>query len=193
MTADDTASPVIERLIAALCDQPRAVELTARSLPGRVNWILRADVNDMPKIVGMNGCRIRVLQLAVELMGKAAGEQWALDYASPSGERHDKAPDTPAPRHHSTAPDLTTLHQVLASIGIVAAVTVAGDVESGFTFSLRPSRHEDNDRLQEKHTALYVSGQLDCKPLNLLMGLGTVFRSIGRRQGVRYQIKLPNS
>lgn len=194
MSHDETNAPVIEGILRALCDNPRAVELTARSLPGRVNWFFRADVNDMPKIVGKDGAHIRALQLTVDLMGQAVGEEWRIDYdKNPPGERRGRQPNAVTPDHHATAPDLDSLQQALSVSGIVANITADGSPASEFTFTLHPTRHQDSDALLTMHEALYTHNQRECEPLNLLGALGTLFRSIGRRQGVKYRLVVPTS
>lgn len=185
---DETCAPLIERLLQALIDDKRSLFLEANCLPGRINWSFRVDVNDTGKVIGSKGTHLRALQLLIELMGKRADEQWCGLSIDPTGVERPSHPATDASKAHSTEEDWKLLCELLVALGINATVTPAGSVESGYTFRVEGSRVQDHEALLEPHEAIYKRNQMSRDPLNVVGALGTLFRSIGRRQGVRYRI-----
>lgn len=188
---EETCSPIIERLLLAMVDNRRAVFLEANVLPGRVNWSFRVDVDDNGKIIGMDGVHLRAIQLVIELMGKGIGEQWVGNALDPL-ESHRNAPRRAStPETHSTVEDVRLLNELLVGLGVSAFVSQQGNLAEGYTFQIAPSRHQDHHALLDLHEAIYRRNQKSRDPLNLIGALGTLFRSIGRRQGVRYKTGVP--
>ncbi len=185
---EETASPIIERLLLALVDDPRAVQLEANCLPGRVNWSFRVDVNDTGKVIGKGGTHLRAIQLIIELMGKAAREEWHAKPNDPTGKSRERRPDTEPPESHSPFSDCSLLGSLLALMRINTKVEATGNVADGFVFKIRCVQFQDHDALLDMHAAIYSRNQMEREPLNLIGALGSLFRSIGRRQGVRYRI-----
>lgn len=191
MTHDETCSPVIERLVAALVDDQRAVELDANVLPGRVNWSFRVDVNDAGKVIGRNGTHLRALQLVIERMGAATNEEWRTASQDPVGLERARRPYAEEPRNHDAGDDWKLLCEVLVALGINATVTPTGSIADGYNFQVRGDGVQDHEALLDAHEAIYSRNQKERDPLNVLGALGTLFRAIGRRQGVRYRIETP--
>ncbi len=94
----------------------------------------------------------------------------------------------PPPATHNPNTDARLLAELFEVLGAAVTVSVEGSIPRGYTFNLRCSLQQDGLALHEKHAAIYSRGQRDNDPLSLLMALGTLFRAIGRRQGVKYHI-----
>lgn len=188
MRHEELCSPIIERLLCALVDDQRSVELQANCLPGRINWSWIVDVNDTGKVIGKSGVHLRALQLVVELMGKVPGEEWRAKPEDPVGVERSRRPDTETPLTHSALGDYALLMEILTALKINVAGKMGGTIKDGFTFTLTGQQVQHHEALLEAHEAIYERNQKEREPLNLLGALGTIFRAIGRRQGVRYRI-----
>lgn len=187
-----SCGPVIESLLCAMVDDPRAVQVDARPVPPkRVNWRLCVDVNDYGKMVGLNGVTIRAIKLLIEAMGSHAGEEWVTIAVDPTGEDRAKRRIADKPPSHDPGPDVRLLGDILRAADIGATTHVTGNVDSGFNVLLVPSSQQALAALEEQHEAIYSRNQRERSPLTLVAALNAVFRAVGGRQGVNYRISVP--
>lgn len=188
MRHEEFCSPIIERLLCALVDDQRAVELQANCLPGRINWSWIVDINDTGKVIGKSGVHLRALQLVIEVMGQVANEEWCAKPEDPIGVERERRPDTPTPATHNALAAYGLLLDVLTAMQIKVDGCVSGTIKDGFNFILRSNGVQHHDAMTEPREAIYERNQKERAPLTLEAALGTIFRAIGRRQGVRYRI-----
>lgn len=191
MTDHRPFASILERLLCSLVDEPRSVELEASRLPGRVNFAFNCDVSYVGKIVGRGGVRLRMLRLIVEIAGRQFEEEWKLDQPdNPPGERRIGRMDATIPDEHNPEADFALLAELLTHLGVNASLSVSGEVNSGFLFTLVPAQIQDNTALLDPYEAAYSVSNAELEPLNLISCLGAVFRAIGAVQGCRYQVQI---
>lgn len=192
MTNPSDFSQVLERLLCSLVDDKRAVSVDYSELPARVNWSFICDINDIPKVVGKGGSRLRELRLILELVGQQSGNvQWYLEQPNElPGERRNTKHYPEIPEFHNPYPDLELLGDILAPLGIKSAIGVSGDLNSGFTFSIQPRQIQDATALIEPHEASYSAHQRLTEPLTLSACIVDLMRAIGAVQGVKYFVRV---
>lgn len=187
MTKEENAGAVLERLILSLLDEPRKAEVVPTRLPQRVNVVVRTDVNDFGKVAGKKGAHVRALRHVARMIGDRLGEVWTLaqDPNPTGGDRvwnqTDRTP--PGRGEHSPTADAHLLAEILgAATGQTYAVNVAaGDMAATWAFTVTP-------RDWAAHEALVDKGGPEGEAL--VASLGTLFRAVGRRQGVGYVVEV---
>lgn len=186
----DNCAPIIERLLMALVDDKRSVELNANCLPGRINWLFRVNINDTGKVIGKGGSHLRALQLIVRQIGRAAGEEWTANPLDPTGDKREgQAGSALTPKTHSNREDRELLCELLTALQIQAEVLSAGTVKDGFVFKIEAAGQQHLAALLESHKVDYkLNGEMMVEEANLQGALGSLFRAIARRQGVRYRL-----
>lgn len=192
MTSPEAFQSVLLRLLQSLGDDKRSVDVWQKEPPlkGRINWQFMADVNDMGKIVGKGGVRLRALRLITELAGNQSMEVWWLDQPDdPPGERRSGRRDAEIPESHDCTPDFELLRELLLCLGVSATLGVSGDVNRGFIYLVVPDRIQDNSAILEPVPALYSQSQKNVEPLNLISAIGECWRAIGANQGVKYWVR----
>ena len=187
MTATDRSAELLSRLLEGLLDDPRRLELDATPLPRRVNWRVKVSFNDAGKLCGKGGEHIKSLIVLVRLLGERHGEQWILEVLDPDqGERVENLPIPDAPAH-LPGESLRLLYELLAEIltaPAVVKVTQTGGKPLVFNFEIRPANVQDYELLV---TAVPVQRT----ELTPVAALGTLFRALGRQQGVSYRVEVP--
>lgn len=192
MPDESNFAEVLHRLLQALVDDSRAVDLEASPLKGRLNWCFNCDVNDVGKVVGKKGVRLRALRLVVELAGQLAGSIWFLQQPlEPKGERREgENVSANRPAAHDAEGDRQLLADLVKALEIDVRVAVTGNVATGFTFALTCAGVGDNVKLLDQHRAVYSASQVETQPINLMATLGTLMRAVGARQGVKYVVAI---
>lgn len=186
MTPDlDNSAGALERLISALLDDPRKLELDANRLPRRVNWRLRVDINDAGKVIGKKGAHVKALALVVSRLGDRLGEVWTLKVEDPEeGPRGEPRRDASPPDHFSPAADLELLSDLLAClVGRGFELDVVADGSADWVFRVAAATFGEHEALVDKRQ--------DEAGETLIGALGTLFRAVGRRQGVGYRVEIP--
>jgi predicted RNA-binding protein YlqC (UPF0109 family) len=190
MTHAETFAPVFLRLLQALADDPEAVQLDSNE--DDTQWRFACDVNDAKKIIGKDGVRTRALRLVLELAGAEARADWVLAMPPVTngevryGIERQKATRS---RDYSPVRDRDLLGDTLASLGIFATVE-AEETRLGVTLRIEPKHPEAATALHTTYQALFTPNQAEKEPLSLIAALGTIWRGIGGRQGIRYHIQV---
>ncbi len=177
-----TAGAVLERLILSLLDNPREAELRPTLLPSRINWTLSVNIDDAGKVIGIKGAHARALQHLTGRMGDRFGQVWTLRILDPEeGPRGERRANTPPPVHFSPAADLNLLGTVLtAATGCVYTIDHRADGGAAWILRVTPADWAAQEALVDKQAA---DGEA------LIAVLGTLFRAVGRRQGVGYRVE----
>lgn len=187
---DEQCAPVIEGLIAALCEKPQVVQLTADALPGKIRWSFLTDDYDIKKVMGRFGRHMRAYQLIVECMAPT-GDTWLLTTLNDPTRRPGGNKERERPAHHDPAKDTKLLNETLACLRVAAYVEVKGDVAQGFRFTVAPFAQQDHQTLVQPHRAVYTKTHPDERdPINLRWALDNIFDAIGSRQGVKYAVEV---
>lgn len=184
MTNEDQRAPLIVRIIEAIIDDARSLELDTEPLTRRVNWRAKVNVNDAGKLIGKKGAHLKAIRVLVGLMGQHFGEVWHVSVDDPDeGPIHEKPPIEPAANYNPALASqflLEILETFLADAPEIG-VERAGDE---FLFVIRPRNVGDYEKLVEE----YNLGREQLAPV---AALGTLFRAYGRQQGVTLRIEVP--
>jgi predicted RNA-binding protein YlqC (UPF0109 family) len=179
---EQRAGAILERLILSLLDHPRELDLIPEVLKRRINWGAKVNINDAGKLLGIRGAHFKALRHVVGRMGDRLGSVWTLAFIDPDdGPRGKYSPDVPPPLNFSPTADLHLLAEVLtACTGQTYAI--ASDPDGGAAWAVRitPRDWEAQEALVDKQAS---DGEA------LVAVLGTLFRAIGRRQGVGYRVE----
>ena len=170
---------VLVRLMTAYTDYPLNLAVTYRTMPGRVDWQVCPDVNDMGKLIGARGAHVKALQRVLQAMGDKYGQQFKLRLIEGSGVREGEPVRRPAPDYNPADKKLLlgdVLGEMLdapAKIGVEAT----GKNPPAFTFNIAAGTHQDDERL---------CGQ-DYGP-SALEALEVLFDAIGKKDGVEFSV-----
>lgn len=187
MTNEDQRAGLITRLIEALIDDPRKLELDARPMPRRVDWRAKVDINDTGKLIGKKAAHLKALRVLVALMGARYAEDWRFAVHDPDdGERVEREPIQMAGKNFNAGPMAVFLAEILQAVldASPGVDIVTAPAEDAFTFRIRPASVGDYERLVEPVPVGYDS-------LAPVAALGTLFRAYGRQLGANFRIEVP--
>jgi len=192
MTSLETTHALLEDLLLSLVDKEGALTLRANEHTGRIDWTVGVDINDITKIIGKGGAHMRAIRLIVDLMGRAKNpvEIWNFEHDEPEEGLRHRREDMEQPNFHDPEDDTILLSEILSAIGVDCSVAVSGAIAGGFDFSIRPHSQAANQALLEPHEAIYKRWQKEREPLNLAAALGTLWRAVGKKNGVRYRVSV---
>lgn len=190
MIDHDQTTLLLRRLLESFTDHHGDLELKFREMPGRVDWLLKGNLNDQGKLVGRQAAHIKAIKFILAELGEVAGEQYFIRLMEANaGERGMPAPPRVAPADYDTTPAMELLYDLLKAmldepptIGLIK--DMAGD-QPGWTFRIQCGRIQDYEKLIEP---------VDGEPANqtLLTSLGTLFRAAGNKDGVSFKIEVPS-
>lgn len=186
-TAAERFAPVLIRLLEAMVDNPEQVKIASDEIPGGINWGFQCEAGDVRKVIGKQGSRLRALRLVVDLAGREAREEWRIYAPKPSGETRPPV-KAQKPATFSPVASILLLCDLLESVGATAAVVSTGSAEAGFSLQIRPLYAESRTALLEMHEALYAPTQQETQPINLIGSLGTIYRGIAGKNGVKFHL-----
>lgn len=185
----DHSSDLLRRLILAMLDEPEGLVVdVVEDLPKREIRILNAAEFDRRKIIGKDAAHIVALRYIAHRLGRGIDEQWNLVSRFPAMKpRGDGEPGrTPKPDRHSITPDLELITEILIALFAEPPSLAVKIGDGDYVFQVTPMTQADA-------AALWAIDEFDHRELNLLTELGTLFRSIGRRQGVTYRVEDPTT
>lgn len=183
-TAEQTTGAILERLILALVDHPQDAELEAITLPSRINWRLRVNINDAGKVIGKKGAHVIALKLLIAKMGDRLGQVWDLKVIDPEEGRREvsAARLVPVSGHHSPTADAAMLDDLLEAVtGNTYAIAANATGAADFTFTITPNDWPAHEALVDKAAGTEET---------LIAAIGTLYRAVGRRQGVGYAVEV---
>lgn len=200
MTETQQLSDLLRDLAGALVDKPEAIRVaTQAALDGTSYWAVKGDPEDESKLVGRDGSHVNALRLVVQEIGRANGKVYTFRLitdndarARPPGNPRDVLEYDPRP-----ARDL--LCRILAELELAEfAVEVgpgAGPRNSlRFDFAVRVKEAADYSELLKPRRLVLREGSARAEEVAVEMpivdALGTLFRAIAKRAGVRFQINV---
>lgn len=192
MNIEERASELTEllrRLLEACVVHPNDLSVEYYAMRNRVDWKIRANVNDQGRLVGKRGAHIQAVQFLMRELGVRDGNKYVVTLESDGvGERKLGDEDYFAPSIQKTnAMTIELLAAVLkefldedAKIEIFNRIA-EGD---GVLFRINPVRMQDYEAL--------VSPPDGRSNQTLLTELGTLFRAIGRGWGINLSLEVPS-
>jgi predicted RNA-binding protein YlqC (UPF0109 family) len=188
MTDPEQSLAAFRRLVCAILDHPDELRVDVNEGDG----YLRIDASwaaepDQGKLVGEMGTHARALWFVLQTMGERVGGRWQFKVRFPerTGPRPPKGRNAERPAKHSHEADLVVLIEVVdACLGQPLAVAAHPEGQPGdVCFRIVPSTRESDTVLREQV-------EFHNRQTTLVAELGTLFRAIGRRQGVNYRVEV---
>lgn len=174
---------LIRDLATAYIDNPEALRIEyQRAETADVYWMMSGHPEDEGKLVGAGGCHVDALERIIAQIGRSAGVTYTfrLLTRAPSQER------VAAPRdvmEYDPGRARELLARLLEATGVHATVSVGpGRGPRGslsFTFAIHADDAADYARL------VCIDG---ARGSTLVAAFGTLFRAIGKKDGVRFLV-----
>lgn len=197
-TVRHPAENLIHDLAAAFVDKPEALLTSSQvALDGAIYFSLKGHPIDEGRLVGTKGCHVDALTFLLVLVGQAQDERFTFRLITRQEPRQNK----PLDDRHVVSYDPERIRQLLARIldelGFDnCAVSVgpwAGAQHSlSFSFTIKPESSADYELLMKEikavifpATEVYAEKSMT---LRIVEVLGTIFRAIAKKDGVRFSI-----
>jgi predicted RNA-binding protein YlqC (UPF0109 family) len=183
-----TAETLLRDLLVAIGCRPEAIEIANQLKPsGACYWVFRVHAEDEGKVLGQQGSHVKALTALMMAWGRADKTNYSLRFIdrAPPGTRERPQPEEPLT--YDIAPAATLLERCLSNLDLTAFCVEAGpgnDTERMLTFTLKLKLMFASD-----YSALVRPGNPDGET-TLIGALGTLFRAIGRKDGVKIEIAL---
>lgn len=184
-----TSTPIIESLLrdlaAAMVSKPDRVRVERRDpIEGETLWWLSCAPEDLGKIIGRSRSHARAFEILLEAMGSAIGEAWLFKVERVEGPIRQEPP-VRRPRSHDPSEAHELLARILAQLPLGSPI-IECDADSAddlfFHFDVRVGRMGE--------TRLKTLRDPQDSDTSLEAALGTLFRAIARKNGVRYQLNV---
>lgn len=184
--ASENYFPLVTRLICALIDNERELELRANELPRRVNWIAKVGINDTGKLIGGGARHVRSLRAVLSVIGSKHGEDWRFIAENPEdGERRTEFERRGFNPNHLPGEELALLRLTLEAMLTTppAIDLLGGDGEYQFTI---------NCGAVQDYEVLATPVTVGFNTLTPIAALGTLWKAYAQQQGARYTVHLPS-
>ncbi len=188
MTPSERFAPILIRLLEAMVDQPDLVKISTDEFPSGINWGFECGPDDVRKVIGKQGSRLRALRLIVDLAGKEAREEWRIFAPAPTGRITTQSFKAEKPTGFTPMASLFLLGELITQFRVSASIDYTGNAEDGYSLQVRPEDNEGKTTLLEMHPALYSDNQVETQPINLIGSLGTLWRGIAGKNGVKFHL-----
>lgn len=189
MTDPTEITLLLRRLLESFTDHHQDIELDFRAMRGRVDWLLKGNIDDQGKLVGKQAAHIKALKFILAAIGEKAGEQYFIRLLeAETGERGAPSPRRIAPPDYNPEPTLELLHDLLRELLEQSPLVEAFDDHNqdllGWKFLITCHSIQDHERLVGEE------GAVPNAP-SLLDALGTLFCAAGNRDGVSFKLDVP--
>ncbi len=183
---------LVARIASAMVRNPEALKLAHQEArDGSCFFGLQSSEADEINLIGRGGSRVKALRFFVFKFGSLLRTNYNLNVIT----EHSGA-GVPIRVHtaiaHDPVPDLKLLRDMLAGLDFGTALIGVGPAEtadSGLSFTFRVEMKDPRDK--REMFAKDSAASEDIAELNLIEALGTLFRAIAAKRGVRYQIETP--
>jgi predicted RNA-binding protein YlqC (UPF0109 family) len=169
MTTDAQITNLLRDLVSTFVERPEALRVAAQpAADGACYFAMKGALEDESKLVGAGGSHVDALALLVAEFGRA--DQPPRDVID-----------------HDPQPARELLCRVLSSLDVGAfAVTVGPGPgpRNSLTFLFEISLHDAVDYKRLTVPVQHVS----CENATIVAALGTLFRAIAKKNGVRYNL-----
>lgn len=178
---------VLRDLVAAFTIHPEAIQIDA--MPGG-QWVMKgARHEDEPVLVGKHGSHVRALSFLMRAIGEARGESYSLKLITTHEPRGGRMAKKKVADNHDPAPAAELLGRILAELSIGDFMVETEPGEAGellaFNLTIRVRQFADYNALTVapgSPSPVVVTSE------TLVGALGTLFRAIAKKIGVRYDL-----
>lgn len=199
MTADASRTKALIRdLAASFTKHPEGIQLriaTAEELsikrlpPTAVLWVMYgARQEDEAVLIGKLGSHVRALSFLVRSFGMARNETHLFELITVHAPRDRSAMIRNVARTHNPTPAVALLQRILAELSIgafkVEAATAGTTEDPAFVLTINVREFVDYSAL----TVAPFQGASSGAAETIVGALGTLFRAIAKKNGVRYDL-----
>ena len=190
---------ILKRLVAALVIDVDSIRIERADFVRRRAWTVRVHLDDAGKVIGKKGAHLQALALLVGLIGVRCNERFELKFEK-SEDTGEFPRDTPAPQPQEqfNASEATALLHDLLALVLESPARIAvtsrvvhpmnrrreTDPKVEITFAISAGTVQDNELLKED------IGPDPEKRVSPEAALGTLWRAIGKKDGVSFVIKV---
>lgn len=189
MTNDTKRTETILRdLIASFTTHPEAVQIDAQLAPGSAYWMVKGHPEDEPILVGKQGSHVRALAFLVYSFGAARKEHHTFRLITEQAPRVRPPMQQLAAMRHKPEPARLLLVRLLEELYIGSFRVEVGPgtgPRSALTFVFAITVQDSRD-----YNALTVSAAEPRTDETIIGALGTLFRAIAKKNGVRYELAI---
>ena len=184
---------LIRDLAAGFVDHPEALRVEAQEAePDSAYFMLKGHAEDVAKLVGKDGTHVDALTFLVSALGIVNGQVYTFRLLT---EKRAGTTSDAEPRHamaYDPAHVQMLLVRIMATLNLEGyAVTVGPGTGPRdcltFTFDIRVKDSFDYSILTLAHEITRADRTLK---MALISALGTLFRAIARRNGVRFHLNV---
>jgi len=185
MTTETTETKqLIRDLLASFTNHPEALDIEAQLAPGSAYWMIKGHPEDEPILVGRQGSHVRALAFLIQSFGQARDEQHTCRLLTEREPRPRPQMEARAVLRFDPEPSRALLSRILEELAIDSfAVLVGPGTEPRrsltFVFSIQVKDAAD-------YNVLTVAP--DSSSETIVGALGTLFRAIAKKNGVRFVI-----
>ncbi len=182
MTTTENVRALVHEFVASYVDKPEALRVEFQQAEtGDVYWMMKGDIDDEGKLVGKEGTHVDALTQIIGAIGRARGSAYTFRLLTRGGSIKKERPRDVIAYDPKRAHAL--LIRILVALGVGARVRVGpgnGPRQSlTFVFTIESAAPEDYAAL------VRVDGEFGT---TIVAALGTLFRAIAKKDGVRFQI-----
>lgn len=185
MTTDTLTKELLRDLVHAFTMHPEALQLEAQHTTGAALWIMKGHKDDERFLVGSGGSHVRALSFLVRCIGLARREQYTFKLITIQAPRKRPPMDPNDAITHDPEPTRALLERILQELSIGSfSVDVGPGVGPRaaltYVFTIRVKDGAD-------YNALTVAPFPESTE-TIVGALGTLFRAIAKKNGVRFDI-----
>lgn len=183
----ETNADLLRDLLTAFIDYPDELAIEPKDFRDAVYWSVQGHTDDHPKLVGKGGAHVKAIKYLLLRMGTAVDTVYSFELLDPEpGRRRQESPQKNAESYDPT-PACDLLIRLLEGLGIGQyAVESKQDATA-----INPLRYEFNILVRDREDYLLLTAyEKDRDGQTIISALGTLFRAIANRDGVRIQLEV---
>lgn len=186
-TQTEQISDLLRELVETFIDHANSLAIDHKCVPGATYWTMQGHADDYGKLVGKKGAHVNALTLLVSAMGTAADQLFTFKLLDPEpAPRRASSPPKQAD-HYDPRPARDLLCRILENLGIgqfaVDDIMPPGRMPIEVMFRIAVRTDED-------YRALTVAPDNSPKGLSVIAALGTIWRAMANKHGIRTQLEV---
>ncbi len=191
MTNDTkTISDLLRDLATGFIDKPAELQIASQeSRDGAVYFAMKGALDDEPKLIGRAGAHVDALRFIVFKLGRARTRDFSLRLITEGSPRDRRPVEFRDVIEHDPRPARELLFRVIEALEFKTfsvGVSPGDGARTALTFVF-DIKVFDGAAVREI-VAPDPAAPAGLESLTLLTALGTIFRAVAKKSGVRYQV-----